>query len=101
MARSRSLHLCYLDVFSQFIARLHESLEHLHLLRIMIAQPFQRTNVMAQSSLRKQSEEARQPYAIATKDGSPFGIGRLWEKREDLTSAEWIRTFAVITADAK
>ncbi len=56
---------------------------------------------MAQSSLRKQSEEARQPYAIATKDGSPFGIGRLWEKREDLTSAEWIRTFAVITADAK
>ncbi len=41
-----------------------------------------------------------QPYAIAMKDGSPFGIGGLWENWKDLTSEEWIRTFAIITTDA-
>jgi putative SOS response-associated peptidase YedK len=34
------------------------------------------------------------------KDGSPFGIGGLWENWKDLTSGEWIRTFAIITTDA-
>jgi len=44
--------------------------------------------------------EAKQPYAIAMKDGSPFGIGGLWENWHDPTSSEWIRTFAIITTDA-
>jgi putative SOS response-associated peptidase YedK len=42
----------------------------------------------------------KQPYAIAMKDGSPFGIGGLWENWKDPTSGEWIRTFAIITTDA-
>jgi putative SOS response-associated peptidase YedK len=44
--------------------------------------------------------KAKQPYAIAMKDGQPFGIGGLWENWKDPTSGEWIRTFAVITTDA-
>jgi putative SOS response-associated peptidase YedK len=45
-------------------------------------------------------QKAKQPYAIAMKDGRPFGIGGLWENWRDPTSGEWIRTFAVITTDA-
>ena len=45
-------------------------------------------------------QKAKQPYAIAMKDGSPFGIGGLWENWHDPTSGEWIRTFAIITTDA-
>jgi putative SOS response-associated peptidase YedK len=37
---------------------------------------------------------------IAMKDGSPFGIGGLWENWKDPTSGEWVRTFAIITTDA-
>ena len=29
-------------------------------------------------------------YAIAMKDGRPFGIGGLWENRKEPTSGEWI-----------
>ena len=32
-------------------------------------------------------QKAKQPYAIAMKDGSPFGIGGLWENWKDPTSA--------------
>jgi putative SOS response-associated peptidase YedK len=39
-------------------------------------------------------------YAIAMKDGSPFGLGGIWENWKDPTSGEWIRTFATITTDA-
>jgi putative SOS response-associated peptidase YedK len=42
----------------------------------------------------------KQAYAIAMKDGSPFGIGGLWENWKDPSSGEWIRTFAIITTDA-
>jgi putative SOS response-associated peptidase YedK len=45
-------------------------------------------------------QTAKQPYAIAMKDGKPFGIGGLWENWKDPNSGEWIRTFAVITTDA-
>ena len=45
-------------------------------------------------------QKARQPYAIAMKDGKPFGIGALWENWNDPASREWIRTFVVITTDA-
>ena len=45
-------------------------------------------------------ERAKQPYAIAMKDGSPFGIAGLWENWQEPQSGEWIRTFAIITTDA-
>ena len=45
-------------------------------------------------------QRAKQPYAIAMKDGTPFGIAGLWENWKDPASGEWIRTFAVITTDA-
>ena len=45
-------------------------------------------------------QKAKQPYAIAMKDGSPFGIAGLWENWKDPASGEWIRTFAVVTTDA-
>ena len=45
-------------------------------------------------------QKAKRPYAIAMKDGSPFGIGGLWENWRDPTSSEWVRTFAIITTDA-
>jgi putative SOS response-associated peptidase YedK len=47
-----------------------------------------------------QGPEGQAPYAIAMKDGQPFGIGGVWENWKDPTSGEWIRTFAVITTDA-
>ena len=45
-------------------------------------------------------QKAKQPYAIAMKDGSPFGLGGLWENWKEPASGEWIRTFAVMTTDA-
>jgi putative SOS response-associated peptidase YedK len=44
--------------------------------------------------------KAKQPYAIAMKDGYPFGLGGIWENWRDPNSGEWIRTFAIITTDA-
>jgi putative SOS response-associated peptidase YedK len=52
------------------------------------------------SHLAIKGQKAKQPYAIAMKDGSPFGIGGLWENWKDPTSGEWVRTFAIITTDA-
>jgi putative SOS response-associated peptidase YedK len=43
---------------------------------------------------------AKQPFAIAMKDGKPFGIAGIWENRRDPASGEWVRTFAVITTAA-
>jgi putative SOS response-associated peptidase YedK len=40
---------------------------------------------------------AKQPYAIAMKDGSPFGLAGLWENWRNPSTGEWERTFAVIT----
>jgi putative SOS response-associated peptidase YedK len=45
-------------------------------------------------------QKAKQPYAIAMKDGRPFGLGGIWENWKDPASGEWIRTFAIITTDA-
>ncbi len=41
--------------------------------------------------------KAKQPFAIAMRDGSPFGIAGIWENWKDPTSDEWQRTFAIIT----
>jgi putative SOS response-associated peptidase YedK len=40
---------------------------------------------------------AKQPYAIAMKDGSPFGLAGLWENWRNPRTGEWERTFAIIT----
>jgi putative SOS response-associated peptidase YedK len=45
-------------------------------------------------------QKAKQPFAIAMKDGQPFGIGGLWENWKEPNSGEWVRTFALITTDA-
>ena len=45
-------------------------------------------------------QKAKQPYAVAMRDGSPFGLGGLLENWKDPASGEWIRTFAIITTDA-
>src|SRR5260370_11057368 len=45
-------------------------------------------------------QKAKQPYAIAMKDGSPFGIAGIWENWKEPASGEWIRTFAIITTDS-
>jgi putative SOS response-associated peptidase YedK len=40
---------------------------------------------------------AKQPYAIAMKDGLPFGLAGLWENWRNPNTGEWERTFAIIT----
>jgi putative SOS response-associated peptidase YedK len=40
---------------------------------------------------------ARQPFAVAMKDRTPFAIGGLWENWRDPQSGEWIRTIVIIT----
>ena len=35
-------------------------------------------------------QRAKQPYAIAMKDGSPFGIAGIWENWKEPSSGEWI-----------
>jgi putative SOS response-associated peptidase YedK len=45
-------------------------------------------------------QRAKQPYAIAMKDGSPFGIAGIWENWKEPDSGEWIRIFAIIATDA-
>ena len=40
---------------------------------------------------------AKHPYAIAMKDGSPFGLAGLWENWRNPSTGEWERTFVVIT----
>jgi putative SOS response-associated peptidase YedK len=40
---------------------------------------------------------AKQPYAIAMKDGSAFGLAGLWENWKNPSTDEWERTFAILT----
>lgn len=39
----------------------------------------------------------KQPYAIARKDGSAFGLAGLWDNWKDPGTGEWLRTFVIIT----
>ncbi|MCP4289321.1 MAG: SOS response-associated peptidase [Gammaproteobacteria bacterium] len=39
----------------------------------------------------------KQPYAIAMKDGAPFGLAGIWENWLNPNTDEWERTFAIIT----
>jgi putative SOS response-associated peptidase YedK len=43
---------------------------------------------------------AKQPYAVAMRDRTPFAIAGLWENWRQPQSGEWIRTFAIITVAA-
>jgi putative SOS response-associated peptidase YedK len=45
-------------------------------------------------------QKAKQPYAIAMRDGTPFGLAGIWENWKDPASDEWVRTFAIITTDS-
>jgi hypothetical protein len=36
-------------------------------------------------------QKAKQPYAIAMKDGAPFGIAGIWENWKDPASGEWLK----------
>ncbi len=47
-----------------------------------------------------QGEKIKQPYAIAMKDGSLFGLAGLWENWKDPASGEWLRTFCILTTRA-
>jgi putative SOS response-associated peptidase YedK len=38
------------------------------------------------------SAQAKQPYAIAMKDGSPFGLAGLWENWRNPKTGEWVGT---------
>ena len=40
---------------------------------------------------------AKQPYATAMQDRSPFGLAGLWENWKEPGSGEWVRTFCIIT----
>jgi putative SOS response-associated peptidase YedK len=45
-------------------------------------------------------QTAKQPYAIAMKNGDPFGIGGIWESWRHPESGEVVRTFCIITTIA-
>jgi len=40
---------------------------------------------------------AKQPYALAMNDSSPFGLAGLWENWENPNTEAWERTFAIVT----
>jgi putative SOS response-associated peptidase YedK len=50
-----------------------------------------------QSSRPLRGVRAKQPCAIATKNGAPFGLAGLWENWKNPNPREWERTFAIIT----
>jgi putative SOS response-associated peptidase YedK len=45
-------------------------------------------------------QKAKQPYAIAMKDGSPFAVAGIWESWTDKQTGEILRSFAIITTEA-
>jgi putative SOS response-associated peptidase YedK len=46
------------------------------------------------------TREGKRPYAVAMQDGSPFGIGGLWENWKSPITGQWLRTFCIITTPA-
>ena len=53
--------------------------------------------LMASSSGAIRGARAKQPFAIAMKDGSVFGLAGLWENWKNPTTGQWERSFAIIT----
>jgi putative SOS response-associated peptidase YedK len=48
----------------------------------------------------RKTEPPKQPYAIAMKDGSPFGLAALWENWRRPGTDEYVRTFCILTCPA-
>jgi putative SOS response-associated peptidase YedK len=44
--------------------------------------------------------KAKQPYAIAMKNGEPFALAAIWENWQRPGTDDWVRSFAVITCPA-
>jgi putative SOS response-associated peptidase YedK len=44
--------------------------------------------------------KAKQPYAIAMQDDSPFGLAGIWENWQHPETKEWVRTFCILTTAA-
>jgi putative SOS response-associated peptidase YedK len=44
--------------------------------------------------------KAKQPFAIAMRDDSPFALAGIWENWKHPQTEEWLRTFCVITTTA-
>ena len=42
-------------------------------------------------------QKAKQPYAIAMADDSPFALAGIWENWKHLQTSEWLGTFCIIT----
>ena len=42
-------------------------------------------------------DTAKQPYAIAMKNGEPFALAGIWENWRRPRTEEWVRTFGIIT----
>ena len=42
----------------------------------------------------------KQPYAIGLRSGEPFALAAIWENWQHPVTAEWIKTFAVVTTTA-
>ena len=53
--------------------------------------------LMASSSGAIRGARAKQPFAIAMKDGSVFGLAGLWANWKNPTTGQWERSFAIIT----
>ena len=47
-----------------------------------------------------EGETLKQPFALALRDGSPFGLAGLWENWRDPATGEWVRTFCIVTTRA-
>ena len=47
-----------------------------------------------------EGERIKQPFAIAMRDGSPFGLAGLWENWREPKTGEWVRTFCIVTTRA-
>jgi putative SOS response-associated peptidase YedK len=48
----------------------------------------------------KGQKEGETPLRHRDEDGSPLGLGGIWENWKDPVSGKWVRTFAIITTDA-
>ncbi len=47
-----------------------------------------------------EGEKIKQPFCIAMRDGSPFGLAGLWENWKDPATGDWIRSFCIVTTRA-
>ena len=46
------------------------------------------------------TKAGKQPYAVAMANGEPFALGAIWENWWSQQTAQWIRTFCILTTPA-